>query len=186
LLPGAPVFRHILAIACLFGSLGAGTGETVYDPGACDGRCEHPIAYTLDPQFNADERRVIDEAMRVWERGSGARVCFAPGGDDLVIEKLDRSEQLRAFDPDWPQHVALTRGGRIWIVAARIDDEGEYRGLIVHELGHYLGIGHIEDTAQTYMHSTINDTPVDLWKHARLPPRDGRAFCEVRRCTCAL
>jgi hypothetical protein len=186
LLPGAPVFRHILAIACLFGSLGAGTGETVYDPGACDGRCERSIAYTLDPQFNADERRVIDEAMRVWERGSGARVCFAPGGDDLVIEKLDRSEQLRAFDPDWPQHVALTRGGRIWIVAARIDDEGEYRGLIVHELGHYLGIGHIEDTAQTYMHSTINDTPVDLWKHARLPPRDGRAFCEVRRCTCAL
>jgi hypothetical protein len=180
------VFRHILAIACLFGSLGAGTGETVYDPGACEGTCERAVAYTLDPRFNADERRVIDEAMQVWERGSGGRVAFVEGGRDLVLEKLDRSEELRPFDPDWPQHVALTRGDRIWIVAARIDDVGEYRALIVHELGHYLGIGHIEDTPMTYMHSTINDTPVDLWKHAHLPPRDARAFCEVRKCTCAL
>ena len=180
------MFRHILAIACLFGSLGAGTGETVYDPGACEGECERPIAYTLDRQFNVDEQRVIDEAMRVWERGSGGRVRFAAGGDDLVIEKLDRSDQLRPFDPDWPQHVALTRGGRIWIVAARIDDAGEYRALIVHELGHYLGIAHIEDTPMTYMNSTINDTPVELWKHARLPQRDARAFCEVHKCTCAL
>jgi hypothetical protein len=36
------------------------------------------------------------------------------------------------------------------------------------------------------MHSTINDTPVDLWRHPRLPERDGRAFCEVHRCTCAM
>jgi hypothetical protein len=180
------VFRHILAIACLFGSLGAGAGETVYDPSACEGTTDHPVAYTLDARFNPDERRVIFEAMQVWERGSGGRVTFVEGGDDVVLEKLDRSDQLQPFDPDWPQHVALTRGGRIWIVAARIDDEGEYRALIVHELGHYLGIGHIEDTPMTYMHSTINDTPGDLWKHARLPPRDGRAFCEVRKCICAL
>jgi hypothetical protein len=180
------VSRHILAIACLFGSLGAGTGETVYDPGACEGASERPVAYTLDPRFNADERRVIGEAMQVWARGSGGRVAFVEGGQDLVIEKLDSSEELRPFDPDWPQHVALTRGDRIWIVAARIDDAGEYRALIVHELGHFLGIGHIEDTPMTYMHSTINDTPVDLWKHAHLPQRDARAFCEARKCTCAL
>jgi hypothetical protein len=80
--------------------------------------------------------------------------------------------------------VALTKGGRIWIVAARIDDPGEYRALVVHELGHHLGIGHIEDTTLTYMHSTINDTPQELWTTARLPERDGRAFCEVRRCAC--
>jgi hypothetical protein len=103
-----------------------------------------------------------------------------------VIEKLDRSDQLQPWDPDWPQNVALTKGGRIWIVAARIDDPGEYRGLIVHELGHHLGIGHIEDTSLTYMHSTINDTPVDLWRNPRLPERDARAFCEVHRCTCSL
>ena len=79
----------------------------------------------------------------------------------------------------------LVLGLAIWIVAARIDDPGEYRALVVHELGHHLGIGHIEDTPMTYMHSTINDTPQALWTNARLPTRDARAFCEVHRCTCA-
>jgi hypothetical protein len=179
------VFPRFLAVAFLVGSLGAGPSETVRDPAACAGKCPRPIAYTLDPQFNEDERGVIGEAMRVWERGTEGRVCFASGGQDLVIEKLDRSDELQPWDPDWPQHVALTKGGRIWIVAARIDDIGEYRALIVHELGHHLGIGHIDDTPATYMHTTINDTPVDLWRSARLPERDAREFCRVHRCTCA-
>jgi hypothetical protein len=169
----------------LVSSFGAGATESVRDPAACAGECERPIAYSLDPQFNADERELIAGAMRVWEKGTAGRVCFAPGGRDLVIEKLDRSDQLQPWDADWPRHVALTKGGRIWIVAARIDDPGEYRALVVHELGHHLGIGHIEDTAMTYMHSTINDTPQDLWTHAQLPTRDARAFCEVHRCTCS-
>jgi hypothetical protein len=139
----------------------------------------------LDSRFNCDERALIEEAMRVWERGTSGRVCFAPGGVDLVIEKLERADELQPWDPDWKHHVALTKGSRIWIVAPRIDDPGEYRGLVVHELGHHLGIGHIEDTSATYMHSTINDTPLDLWKEARLPERDARAFCDVHRCTCA-
>jgi hypothetical protein len=167
------------------GSVGAGGSDVVRDPGACPGECERPIAYSLDPQFNQDEQVLIEQAMHVWERGTGGRVCFAPGGRDVVIEKLDRSDELQPWDPDWPRHVALTKGARIWIVATRVDDPGEYRALVVHELGHRLGIGHIEDTTTTYMHSTINDTPPELWKHALLPERDARAYCEVHRCTCA-
>jgi hypothetical protein len=139
----------------------------------------------LDPQFNADERVLIEQAMRVWEHGTGGRACFTPGGHDLVIDKLDRADELQPWDPDWSRHVALTKGGRIWIVATRVDNPGEYRALVVHELGHRLGIGHIEDTAATYMHSTINDTPQQLWDNALLPERDAQAFCEVHRCTCA-
>jgi hypothetical protein len=167
------------------GSVGSGSSDAVRDPGACPGECDRPIAYSIDPQFNADEHALIEQAMRVWEHGTGGRVCFAPGGRDVVIEKLDRSDELQPWDPDWPRHVALTKGGRIWIVATRVDDPGEYRALVVHELGHRLGIGHIEDTASTYMHSTINDTPQELWTHAQLPERDARAFCEVHRCTCS-
>ncbi len=180
------MLRRTVAFACIIGSFGTGASESVRDPTACQGACDHAIEYSLDPQFNADERDLITDAMHVWERGTGGRVCFAQGGRDLVIEKLDRSDQLQPWDADWPRHVALTKGGRIWIVATRIDDPGEYRALVVHELGHHLGIGHIEDTSMTYMHSTINDTPPELWTNAQLPERDARAFCEVRRCTCAL
>jgi hypothetical protein len=176
--------RRTFAVACLIGTVGAGTSEAVRDPSMCPGECPHAIGYTLDPQFNVDERTLIGEAMEIWEHGTDGRVCFRDGGRDLVIEKLDRPDELQPWDPEWPHHVALTKGGRIWIVAPTIDDPGEYRALVVHELGHHLGIGHIEDTAMTYMHSTINDTPEVLWKHPRLPDRDGRAFCEVHRCTC--
>jgi hypothetical protein len=179
------VVRRTLAAVCLVGSLGAGKGETVRDPGACAGACAFPIAFSLDTQFSADERAVIEDAMHVWERGTGGRVCFASGGRDLLIKKLERPDQLKPWDPDWPRHVALTKGGCIWIVATRIDDPGEYRALVVHELGHHLGIGHIEDTAMTYMHSTIGDTPRDLWKTPGLPDRDGHAFCAIHSCTCA-
>ena len=167
------------------GSVGAGASDAVRDPDVCPGECDRMITYSLDPQFNEGERGLIEEGMRVWEHGSGGRVCFAVGGHDLVFEKLDRPDELEPWDPDWRRHVALTKGGRIWIVATRVDDPGEYRALVVHELGHHLGIGHIEDTTFTYMHSTINDTPSELCTHARLPKRDGRAFCEVHRCTCA-
>jgi len=179
------VLRRTIALACLTGSLGTGASPFVRDPTACAGACDHPIAYSLDPQFNTDERALIEDAMNVWRQGTGGRVCFISGGRDLLIDKLDRSDQLQPWDSDWPHHVALTKGGRIWIVATRIDDPGEYRALAVHELGHYLGIGHIEDTPLTYMHSTINDTPEGLWLHARLPERDARAYCDAHRCTCA-
>jgi hypothetical protein len=158
----------------------------VLDPASCPGECDQPIRYSLDPRFDERERGLIREAMSVWEQGTGGRVCFAPGGSDLAIAKLDRSEDLAPYDPEWPRHVALTKGGRIWIVAPRVEDPGEYRALAVHEIGHHLGIGHIEDTARTYMHSTINDTPLDLWTKAALPERDGHAFCEVHRCRCSL
>jgi hypothetical protein len=157
----------------------------VRDPGACPGMCDRPITYSLDPRFTEDERALVEEAMSVWERGTGGRVCFSPGGQDLVIDRLDRPDELEPWDSEWRRHVALTKGGRIWIVATRVDDAGEYRALVVHELGHYLGIGHIEDTPTTFMHSTINDTPPELWTQFRLPKRDARAFCEVHRCTCA-
>jgi hypothetical protein len=175
----------MVAVACLIGSVGAGANESVLDPSSCPGRCERPITYSVDARFDARERALISEAMRLWERGTGDRVCFASGGRDLVLEKLDRSDELKPWDPEWQHHVALTKGGRIWIVTTRVDDPGEYRALVVHELGHYLGVAHIEDTPETYMHSTINDTPQELWKHPRLPERDGRAFCQVQRCTCA-
>jgi hypothetical protein len=179
------VLRRIAVLACLMGSVGAGPSDMICDPTECPGTCARPVGYSLDPRFDEQERVLVGEAMRTWEQGTGGRVRFVAGGRDLVIEKLDRADQLQPWDPDWPHHVALTKGGRIWIVAGAVEDPGEYRALVVHELGHHLGIGHIEDTAATYMHSMISDTPPALWARAELPERDGRAYCEVHRCTCA-
>ena len=179
------MFRRILALACLLGSSGPGARGAVDDPRECPGVCEQPIAYTLDDGFDGAQRALLEQAMHAWERGTGGRVCFAPGGADLVVHKLERAEELSPWDPDWAAHIALSKGGHIWIVDSTVSDPGELRALGVHEIGHYLGLGHVEDTSLTYMHSRIDDTPEELRKHARLPERDGRDFCAAHRCTCA-
>jgi hypothetical protein len=180
------VFWRFFALLCVLGFAGAGASRPVDEPGDCPGACVDPIDYTLDPRFDADERALIEQAMHVWERGTGQRVCFAPGGRDLVFEKVESAEELQPWDPDWSQHVALTKGGHVWIVESGVSDPGAFRALVIHEIGHHLGLGHVEDTPLTYMHSSVNDTPEELRVRAHLPERDGREFCAVRRCTCAM
>lgn len=170
----------------MLGSAGAGASEAVTDPDECPGVCAHPVDYTIDPGFDADEQALIEQAMRAWERGTGGRVCFEPGGQDLFVAKLDSPEQLQPWDADWSKHVALCEGDHIWLVETSVSDPGAFRALVIHEVGHYLGLGHVEDTPLTYMHSSIADTPEELRKRARLPERDARDFCAVHRCTCAL
>jgi len=179
------LFWRLAALVFVLGSAGAGATQRVTDPDDCLGACARPTAYTIDPGFDADERALIEQAMHVWQRGTGGRVCFEPGGRDLVVEKLDRAEQLEPMDPDWSKHVALTERDHIWLVEPSVSDPGMFRALAVHELGHYLGLGHAEDTPLTYMHSSIGDTPQELRDRGRLPERDGHDYCAAHRCTCA-
>lgn len=179
------MFWRIVALACVLGSVRPATRAAVEDPGECPGASDRPISYTVDPAFDADEHALIQQAMRAWERGTGDRVRFAPGGRDLVIVKVDRAEALEPWDPDWSQHIALTKAGHIWIVDNGVTDPGLFRALVMHEIGHHLGLAHVEDTPLTYMHSRINDTPEELRTRVRLPERDGHDFCAVHRCTCA-
>jgi hypothetical protein len=180
------LFWRLIALVCVLGSAGAGAIQAVSDPDECPGVCARPIDYTIDPGFTPDERALVEQAMHAWQRGTGGRVCFEPGGRDLVVERIDRAEQLQPRDPDWAKHVALTEKGHIWLVEPRVPDPGVFRALMIHEIGHHLGLGHVEDTPLTYMHSSIDDTPEELREHGRLPPRDARDYCAAHRCTCAL
>jgi hypothetical protein len=157
----------------------------VPDSASCPGRCETRIAYKLDPKFSEEERGLVHEGMKVWEKGTGGRVCFAEGGDDVEFIRLEKQSELKPIDDEWPNHVALCKSGKIWIVASKMETHGEYIGVVVHELGHHLGLRHIEDVQATYMHSTINDTPRELWTDPQLPERDRREFCAIHGCTCA-
>ena len=173
-----------LCIAFVLGTVGAGVGPKVPDALSCPGRCETKIGYQLDPQFDDDEQAIIAEAAGAWEHGSGGRVCFSRGGHDIQFIRLDRQSELEPQDSEWRHHVALCKGNKIWLVPSKIDERGEYVALVIHEIGHHLGLPHIEDAKDTFMHSTINDTPHALWVTPVLPERDRREFCSVRSCSC--
>jgi hypothetical protein len=171
-------------VVMLMGSAGAGAGAKVPDSADCPGTCEARFGYNVDPAFNEDERAIIADAARAWERGSNGRVCFYEGGRDLSFVRIEEPRDLEPEDPDWARHVALCKAGRIWFVASRVDDRDEYVALAIHELGHFLGLSHIEDTPTTFMHSTISETPRDLRAVAEIPARDRRELCKVRGCVC--
>ena len=175
-----------LLFAFLIGSAGAGLGTKVSDSAACPGSCETTIRYALDPRFGEEEQGIIAEAAAAWEQGTGGRVCFQKGGSDLEFIRLDEQKGLEKEDPEWQRHVALCKNGRIWLVPSKVDDRDEYVALAIHEIGHHIGLSHIEDTQATYMHSTINDTPRWLKANAAIPERDRREFCRVHACICAL
>jgi hypothetical protein len=155
----------------------------------CPGRCDAKVHYVVDDEFNDDEQEVIAEAAAAWERGSGGRVCFsrtsAKETADLQFIRLAQQSDLEPQDPEWRHHVALCKGSKIWIVPSKIDERGEYVALVIHEIGHHLGLPHIEDAKDTYMHSTINDTPRELWTTPQIPERDRHEYCAVRSCFCA-
>ena len=165
-------------------TLGAGSGPKVPDAAECPGRCEMHLGYDVDARFDPGERAVIAQGIDAWERGSGGRVCFSPGGHEVEFIRLEKQADLAPQDPDWSHHVALTKGNRIWLVPSKVDERGEYVALVIHEIGHRLGLPHIEDARDTYMHSTINDTPHALWTSFDLPARDRREYCAVRGCVC--
>jgi hypothetical protein len=175
------------ALAFLLGSVGptAVPATVVADPSDCPGACAQPVRYKVDPAFDAEERALIVQALDVWQRGTGGRACFVPGGEDLFVERLERAQELEPWDPDWARHVALAKGGHVWIVNAAVPEAGAFRALVVHEIGHTLGLGHVEDTPLTYMHSAIGDTPAELRDTARLPERDRLDYCAEHVCTCA-
>lgn len=179
------MFWRVAALAVLFASTGPPAAQTVDDPGECPGACTRAVGYTLDTALDTDDRGLIEQAMHVWERGTGGRVCFTPGGYDLVVEEVERAEDLSRWDPEWPHHVGFNKGSHVWIVHTSVSDPDKLRALAVHEIGHYLGLTHADDTALTFMHRSIDDIPQGLREHARLPERDRLDFCKAQRCTCA-
>jgi hypothetical protein len=143
--------------------------------------CEDEMTYRLDPTFTIEEQGAIRNAMRIWERGTGGRICFLQTSKPAFRVAIVRAEDpvvLRPVDPDWEKHAGLYRLGTIWIVT-KDNDLKTITDITAHELGHAMGLKH------TSLSGSImrGNEGARQWD-GELPESDRVAFCDLFTCAC--
>jgi hypothetical protein len=162
---------------------------------------EHLTKYVyIDPKFSPEETVYIIEALQEWdcstkhivrflqvsdEKNSTLLIKSADGKNPLIInadKQLNTNKELIAdntnSDKDTQYRaVGLHIGGpaTIFIVSERIDDPYETRSIMLHEIGHDLGLKHIRDPNSVMF---INRTRGS----DHITKLDLNAFCELHDC----
>lgn len=155
----------------------AGTGQHTY------------IQFHGDTSFTKEERKEIELAMDTWAGVTSGLVGFTVAWDvdwqsTASIVEHENDSLISRVDPSNPyfQDGAIGRvaeiGGRpahVWIVADRCNQLGVFRQVVIHELGHILGMLHTKDPDSIMYPSTSQ-------KQTCLNKADMEEYCRVNRC----
>lgn len=181
--------RSTLAAVVLLGaaaafSIACTSSRPVEDGTYCPARACEVVRYSVDPKL-APDRPTIEEGLRIWERGTGGRVCFREGGSSLVFRHASTREEAdprKRAGTDW---IGMADGRDLWLLRSEI---ANLRSLVVHETGHWLGLSvrhnkkdfHATDS-RSCMTASVSAACVD---GGELPEIDRRAFCALHGCRC--
>lgn len=164
-------------------------------------RTHMPIYIQIDEAFSSEQNTEIYRAAKTWEQASSDIIKFNLDfnhsrptlffqDDDInnqgahFIYYGERSYQELGWDQYFkhPTALALTyysnvpdhnKEDRVKIIAFNLDKKYDFSAVMLHELGHSLGLVHTDDKISV-MHSTV------LTKC--ITPADAEQLCQLYRC----
>lgn len=144
--------------------------------------------YYLDSSVK-DYDNVIVQAMTAWATGTGGRVkwerVYNPTNLAILTFEAFGDDDLESVDA---KNDALTLGlfnpgtNEIRIATRRIKSGRMFRAVLVHELGHALGLIHNNHSVLTWMRPSVEQIPEELVNTPFIPAPDIQAYWRLDNC----
>lgn len=143
----------------------------------------------IDPAFKEEEREAISAAMDSWIEAANGLVELKYGteyfcGDKLIIQPVLSTSQIVKDYQNEKKNFGLLgltwHDGCTWriiLVIDRLSRQNDLRILATHEIGHALGVDHVEDD-RSVMHYTYRYG----YTAGCLTKEDMTGFCLVNGC----
>jgi hypothetical protein len=150
----------------------------------------------IDRRFNIEEARIIQEAAIRWTEATNHIAEVDTVIMPAPIEETDHSLSIIILDvsPDFPSVIAMDAADHtltvgiytsleleyptILIVTDRLLDSSTFQKVVMHEIGHSLGLQHLEGKENLY---TLM-YPMTTWMADGVTPKDLVLFCKVYHC----